>query len=243
MFRPTPAAANDNASAPIAVFINEWMAANTSASSIADPADGDYNDWFELYNPGPAAVDLGGHFLTDNLTNQFQFEIPNDGHYTIPAGGHLLVWTDGESNQNSTNRADLHANFSLRAAGEAIGLFAPDGTQIDAVVFTNQTANTSMGRSPDGSANIIVLPAPSPRGGNSTAPPVPVVTSIEVTGVNVTLTFTTQPGLRYRVQFKDGLSDAAWTDLPDDVTAIGSTSTKRDSNHGAQRFYQVQVAP
>ena len=27
-----------------------------------------------------------------------------------------------------TNYADLHVNFSLRAAGEAIGLFAPDGT-------------------------------------------------------------------------------------------------------------------
>ncbi|HXJ74985.1 MAG TPA: CotH kinase family protein, partial [Candidatus Dormibacteraeota bacterium] len=32
------------------VFINEWMAENTSF--IADPADGLYDDWFELYNPG-----------------------------------------------------------------------------------------------------------------------------------------------------------------------------------------------
>jgi hypothetical protein len=72
-FTVTPGGTNDATSAPLVVFINEWMAANSGF--IRDPADNDADDWFELYNPNAFTVDLGGAFLTDNLTNQFQFEI------------------------------------------------------------------------------------------------------------------------------------------------------------------------
>ena len=242
MHHATPGAANDGSSAPLVVYINEWMAANNSASGIADPADGNFEDWFELYNPGGSAVDLGGCFLTDNLTNRFQFEVPANGHYVIPAGGHLLVWADGEPGQNTTNRADLHVSFSLRAAGEAIGLFAADGTPIDTIIFTNQLDNVSMGRSPDGSANLVLLPVASPRTSNRTLSPAPTVTSIEVAGANVTLTFTTQPGRVYRVQYKDDLAAATWTVLPGDVTATATTTTKTNTRTATQRFYRVQLA-
>jgi hypothetical protein len=47
---PTPGGTNDGRSAPLRVFINEWMAGNTNG--ITDPADGANDDWFELYNPG-----------------------------------------------------------------------------------------------------------------------------------------------------------------------------------------------
>jgi hypothetical protein len=219
------------------------MAANTSASGIADPADGDYEDWFELYNPGTNTVDLGGYFLTDNLTNKLQYEIPNNGRYILPPAGYLLVWADGETEQNSTNHADLHASFNLRAAGEAIGLFAADGTQIDAVTFTNQAANISQGRSPDGSGNIVLLPMSSPHGANFGASPAPVVTAIGVQGATVALTFTSVPGTRYRVQFKDDLSAINWNSLPGDVTATDNLSMKFDTNNGQQRFYRLQIVP
>jgi hypothetical protein len=219
------------------------MAANNSASGLADPADGDYDDWFELYNPGPDAVDLGGLFLTDNLTNKFQFEIPQGGRYVIPPGGYLLVWADGETGQNATNRSDLHVSFNLRAAGEAIGLFAADGTEIDAVTFGQQTNNVSMGRSPDGRAAVVFLPQPSPGTANAAGAPPPEVTDIAVSGGNVTLTFTAQPGLRYRVQFKDDLGAPAWSDLPGDVTAVGTSASKSDPSPSAQRFYRVLMSP
>jgi hypothetical protein len=243
MHYATPGAPNDGRSASIVVFINEWMAANTSASGIADPADGDFEDWFELYNPGPQAVDLGGLFLTDNLTNRFQFEIPKNGHYVIPPGGYLLVWADGETAQNSTAIADLHVSFNLRSAGEAIGLFAADGTQIDVVTFGTQSANVSMGRSPDGSSQIVLQSQPSPRTANLVLPPAPAVTEIAVSDLQVILTFTTEPGLRYRVQFKDDLSVAEWGDLPGDVTATGSSATKTDNYNGSRRFYRVLAWP
>jgi uncharacterized repeat protein (TIGR01451 family) len=161
---------------PIVVFINEWMAANTSVTGIADPADGHYEDWFELYNPGSNTVDLAGYFLTDTLTDKFKFQITSNMAHSIPPRGYLLVWADDEVGQNLSNgvpRLDLHVNFTLAAAGEGIGLFAADGTQIDAITFSNQANNVSEGRSPDGSARIIPLTS-SPRaanGGADTTPP------------------------------------------------------------------------
>jgi hypothetical protein len=65
LFSPTPGASNSFRT--VNVFINEWMAANTNTAP-ADPADGT-EDWFELYNAGTEAIDLGGYWLTDNLNN------------------------------------------------------------------------------------------------------------------------------------------------------------------------------
>lgn len=176
MFFTTPGGTNNGASPPITIFINEWMADNTQ--TLADPADGGFEDWFELFNPGPNAVDVGGYFLTDVLTNKFKFEIPNNGHYVVPPGGFLLVWADNESNQNSTNRADLHVNFALSLNGEAIGLFAADGTQIDAVTFGPQVSNVSEGRFPDGASAIYTMPTPTPRAANVLPNTPPVLAAI-----------------------------------------------------------------
>jgi hypothetical protein len=55
------------------------------------------------------------------------------------------------------------------------------------------------------------------------------------------LSWSSEPARIYRVQFKNDLNEVSWTDLPGDVTASGSTSTKLDSSLGAnmQRFYRV----
>ncbi len=182
MFAFTPGATNSGASPPLNVFINEWMADNTR--TLADPADNNFEDWFELYNPGTNTVDLGGYYLTDNLTNQFQYRVPANGHYTIPPGGFLLVWADNETGQNHTNRADLHVNFALSKGGEAIGLFAADGTQIDAVTFGAQTSDVSQGRFLDGSASIVAMTQPTPGAPNvlpNTAPTLAFIADQEVT--------------------------------------------------------------
>ncbi|HWH69943.1 MAG TPA: lamin tail domain-containing protein, partial [Candidatus Sulfotelmatobacter sp.] len=189
-FFATPGGTNNGSSAPITVLINEWMADNTG--SLADPADNDFEDWFELYNPGTNAVDLGGFYLSDTLTNKFQFEIPNTHQYVIPPHGFLLVWADGESKQNATNRADLHVNFKLDKAGEAIGLFGADGVLVDYVSFGPQISDVSLGRYPDGSSTIAVLPRATPRASNAapnTAPVLaPIPDQIVILGQTLTLT-------------------------------------------------------
>jgi hypothetical protein len=173
-----------NIARPVNVFINEWMAANTN--TIADPTEfpgpGAYDDWFELYNAGTEAVDLGGYFLTDNLGNEDQFMIPTNGQYVIPAGGFLLVWADNDDEINSPGDPDLHVNFALGASGDAIGLFAPDAiTLIDSVTFGSQTNDISQGRFPDGAAPPFpFMTSPTPRNPNTlgvgnTAPTLAVI--------------------------------------------------------------------
>ncbi|MCX8157070.1 MAG: lamin tail domain-containing protein, partial [Verrucomicrobiae bacterium] len=163
---PTPGSSNNPALAPVPVFINEWMADNRSA--LADPADGNFEDWFELYNAGDTPVDLSGYYLTDNLNNPYQFRIPNG--WTIPPQGFLLVWADNEAGQNLVGGTNLHVNFALSRNGETIALFAPDGTLVDAVQFGLQLADVSSGRFPDGEAGIYALSEPTPGAPNAALP-------------------------------------------------------------------------
>jgi regulation of enolase protein 1 (concanavalin A-like superfamily) len=168
----TPGKTNNNAGPAIQVFINEWMAENTY--TLRDPADDDFEDWFELYNAGPTPADLSGFYLTDTATNQFQFQIPPNHQYVIPPKGYLLVWADNETKQNATNRADLHTNFKLDKDGDFIGLYAPDGSLVDAVTFGSQVTDLSQGRYPDGQAEIRFLPMATPLTNNPApnSPPV-----------------------------------------------------------------------
>jgi hypothetical protein len=205
-FYVTPRGTNDGRSAPLQVFINEWMASNTN--SIPDPADGDFDDWFELYNPGTNTVDLAGYYLSDSstnglgvVTNKFKYLITTNGPHTIAPGGHLLVWADNETGQNTSGgvpRADLHVNFQLAKAGEALGLFAADGAQIDFITFSNQLDDVSAGRYPDGTATIVPMPgtaspgAPNYLAGSSNTPPVldPIGTKTMYLGETLTFTAT-----------------------------------------------------
>ncbi|HEY5910515.1 MAG TPA: lamin tail domain-containing protein, partial [Verrucomicrobiae bacterium] len=184
---PTPGDTNDISSPALTVAINEWMADNTA--TLADPADNDYEDWFELYNYGSSAVDLYDYYLSDSLTNRTQYHVT--GHYLIPPHGYLLVWADGETGQNSTNRPDLHVNFKLDKAGEAIGLYDRDGTPIDYVAFGPQSADLSMGRYPDGGSTIAFLPLATPRTNNlapNTAPSLaPIPDQMIILGQHLTV--------------------------------------------------------
>jgi hypothetical protein len=159
----TPGTTNNGASVPLRLYINEWMASNTRA--LADPADGDFEDWFELYNPNAQPVDLTGYFLTDDLTKPTQYRIPTG--YRIAPFGFLLVWADHQPGQNRSDRVDLHVNFKLKKEGAALGLFAPHGEPIDTVVFGEQINDVSQGRSPDGAEAIYPLSVPTPRSSNA----------------------------------------------------------------------------
>jgi hypothetical protein len=155
----TPGATNDNTAAPLVVFINEWMAVNNR--TLLNTNNGNrYDDWFELYNPGNTSASLGGYYLTDNLSNRFEFVIPQG--FVIPPRGFLLVWADSEPSLNNTNRPELHANFRLNQDGEQIGLFASDGSMIDGVTFEPQFADISQGRYLDGSPEVYFLAGPTP---------------------------------------------------------------------------------
>ena len=186
----TPAATNNPALPPVAIFINEWMAQNST--TLADPVDGLFQDWIELYNPGSSPVDLGDYFLTDSLTNKTKWKFPDNT--IVPAQGFLLVWADNENSQNNSTNADRHASFSLAAGGEAIGLFTDTGLQVDAVVFGPQFNDISQGRYADGAGGIYFMTNRTPRAPNNIGsfnqPPVLAAIGPRVATEGQTLAFT-----------------------------------------------------
>ena len=189
-YSPTPASPNHAAWPAAFVRINEWMAGNTL--TLPDPADGDFDDWFELYNAGPNAVDLANYTLTDDLDNPMKYSVP--AGTIIPSGGFLLIWADEEEDQSSAGK-DLHVNFKLARAGELLALFAPDGSLADLVTSGPQQNDVSLGRFPDGAElPLYEMDQPTPRGPNRLAganrPPVfePVPEQQVVEGELLTLT-------------------------------------------------------
>jgi hypothetical protein len=143
------------------LVINEFMASNRSF--VPDP-EGQFDDWIEIYNYGADALDMGGMYLTDNLSLPTKWRIPDNDPAltTISPGGHLLVWADGDIAD-----AGLHASFKLDADGEEIGLFGGDGlVLVDSVIFGEQAGDISCGRYPDGSDDWRFFGLPSPAAGN-----------------------------------------------------------------------------
>jgi hypothetical protein len=141
------------------LFINEFMADNKT--TIKDDCN-DYDDWIELYNGGTTSIDLGGMYLTDNLSVPNQWWIP--GGITIGPGDYLLFWADDEDGEG-----DFHTNFGLsKSGGEDVGLFDTDGsTLIDGIAgFSAQDPDESYGRSPDGTQNWGFLVSPTPGSAN-----------------------------------------------------------------------------
>jgi hypothetical protein len=69
----------------------------------------------------------------------------------------------------------------------------------------------------------------------------PALQEMRVEAGHFLLTWSAIPGVTYRVQFKNQLEDAAWTNLPPDVTASGPTASKADPLGPTQRFYRVLV--
>jgi hypothetical protein len=110
----------------------------------------------------------------------------------VPPHGFLLVWADSKPSANTNTSPDLHVNFKLDKAGEAIGLFAPDGTAVDALTFGLQTADISEGRFPDGSAfrSFMSIPTPGTNNFVANAPPVLAPISNRALVLGQTLSFT-----------------------------------------------------
>jgi galactosylceramidase len=142
------------------IRINEWMSNNTR--TLPDPAGG-FQPWFELYNAGPTNVNLAGYYLTGSLSDLFRFQVP--AGYSVPPGGYLLVWTDGQTGQNAVG-SDLHASFSLQQS-PIIGLLDPLGQIVDTVDLVPQAPDASSGSNPDGDAAVLNLSAASPRQSNN----------------------------------------------------------------------------
>ena len=145
------------------LLINELMSNNQSC--CADRY-GQFDDWIEIHNAGGRAANIGGMFITDDLTDPGAFQFPADDRKatTIPAGGYILLWADEDHDQPG-----FHLNFGLSSNGEQLGLFASDGTTlVDSVTFGPLRPDVSYARVPDGKGWFLV-DEPSPGRKNASA--------------------------------------------------------------------------
>lgn len=144
------------------LVINEFLASNDAF--IADEF-GNYDDWIEIHNPTANPVNIGGMYITDDLTDLMTWQIPTRSadSTTIAAGGFLVLWADKETEQGI-----LHVNIKLSGGGEQIGLTESNGTTvIDSLTYLEQTADVSEGRKPDATTNWENFTTPTPGASNN----------------------------------------------------------------------------
>lgn len=121
------------------IVINELMADNTI--TITDQ-DLEFDDWIELYNTTNNPISLSKVFLSDDTSDPAKWPFPDT---IIEANSYLIIWADQDNNQSG-----LHANFGLSNNGEEVYLGYADGNAIDMVAYWPLGADTTFGRSPNG---------------------------------------------------------------------------------------------
>ena len=140
------------------LFVNEIMAINDS--TISDES-GEFDDWFEIYNPEDYPVRLEGFYVSDKKANLTKWQFPASDIEILP-GEYIIIWCDEDQEQGAT-----HTNFKLSGNGEFIALVSPDGeTVIDSISFPQQQPDISFGRVEDGVDEWGFFEIPSPGAGN-----------------------------------------------------------------------------
>jgi uncharacterized repeat protein (TIGR03803 family) len=73
---------------------------------------------------------------------------------------------------------------------------------------------------------------------------VPEFQTVTLTDSTLSLTWSTEAGGTYQLQYTSNLSSSNWTNLGSPVTATGATLSTTDSlTNGPQRFYRLVLAP
>ena len=144
---------------PTPVVIHELLASN--GKTLADP-QGDFDDYVELRNLTGEAVDLSGHFLSDEPDNPRKWPFPAGTR--IEAHGYLLVWLDEQGSASP----GLHASFKLDKEGETVLLVGPDAARnplLDRTTFGELAKDQSWGRTAS-DPSVFVTQVPSPGRAN-----------------------------------------------------------------------------
>ena len=141
------------------LVINEFMASNASTATDESGAN---PDWIELHNLGSSAVSLDGFYISDDLAEPDRE--PLDGSLSVPAGGYLILFADGDVDQGAN-----HLSFRLAKAGEDVVL-STDGESavevVDSTTYGEQQTDVSMARSPDGTGDFAASDSPTPGAAN-----------------------------------------------------------------------------
>ena len=146
------------------LIISELTAKNDS--TLADE-DGDWPDWIEIFNQGPTAADLAGHYLSDDPLQLTKWQFPAR---PLDAGEAVVVFASDKN--RAVAGSPLHTNFKLAGGGEYLALIDADGSTVlheYAPGFPGQYTDVSYGLEmpadptpealvPDGAAASVLVP-------------------------------------------------------------------------------------
>ena len=117
------------------------------------------NDWLELYNTTSSPIDVEGMYLTNNINKPTLYKITKGSTETstvIPAHGYLIIWCD-----KLETESQLHASFKLDNNSGTLMLTAADESWSDQFAYTRHEGDQSVGRYPDGAAEVYVMNIPT----------------------------------------------------------------------------------
>ncbi len=209
------------------------------------PPQGTVQITFALSSASPGSFSLqeyswAGHGPND-LDESFGYGEAADQQTIRFVKGIVSVTANDQSRAFGAANAPLNVSYAGFAAGD-------DTNVLSGSPELSTTARTD---SPPGTYPITVGPGTLSAddygfefnsGAVTITWPVLVITSFQVVDGVVTITWPAVAGQTYRVQYKDNLTDANWTDLPPDVTATETRASKADLlGDRPQRLYRVIV--
>lgn len=143
------------------VYINEVM---TNNQSVIEDVNNAYTNWIEIYNGRSEAIDLAGHFITNDENHTELYRIPrcHENQTTVVAGEFAIIWA---SMQEETGA--LYTGFELQDE-TFVGLYTPDGsTSVDEVNAVSLAADHSYGREDDGAEAWVTFETSTPGESNA----------------------------------------------------------------------------
>lgn len=138
------------------LYVNEFMACN--ASYRFDPGY-NYNGWLEIYNSGPADINLKGYRFSDDPETPLRYTFSTDR--IVSAGAYEIIWCNSEITD-----AEGYA-FKANGNGGTLIISDPDGQKIEEIAYPAQLSNVSYGRTTDGGDEWNYFPTPSFKSSNN----------------------------------------------------------------------------
>ncbi len=164
--------------------INEILVINDS-NYIDD--FGERNGWIEIFNANYNYVDMGGMYLTNDLSNPTKYYIPKgDPRTVIPPRGFIVFYAN-----NKPTRGIMHLNFELKGS-KVVAIFSSDGkTLIDKLdIPEEQHPDVTYGRLRDGGPELGYLEKTTPKASNVTeqvATPAEIFGEMDPHGIAITI--------------------------------------------------------
>ncbi len=147
--------------------INEFVADNETG--LRD-REGDREDWIEIYNPNPFAIELGGWSLTDDPAEPGKWIFPA---HVLESDGYLVVFA-------SEKDGPLDVSFRLAGGGEYLALVSPDDDIVQefAPTYPSQFDDVAFGIPTGGGVAVSLRPTPGAANGSGLSQIPPAILSV-----------------------------------------------------------------